>query len=104
MLDARERGFEVVLVYIGMPDPAINVARVARRVSLGGHNVPEEDIRRRYKRSLRNLPIAASRADASILFDNSTEQGYELVAIFEPGKAQWFRAIPAWASSLAAKS
>lgn len=48
MLDARERGFDVALIYVGTSDPSINVARVANRVSLGGHDVPEVDIRRRY--------------------------------------------------------
>jgi predicted ABC-type ATPase len=103
MVDARERGFDVILVYVGTTDPAINVARVARRVALGGHAVPETDIRRRYERSLKNLPLAVSRADTSILFDNSTGRGYELVAIFEAGKTQWFQSAPEWAAALTAQ-
>ena len=101
MLDARERGFDVALIYVGTSDPSINVARVANRVSLGGHDVPEVDIRRRYERSLLNLPIAVARADMSIIFDNSSPDGYQLVAVFEHGTAQWFQEAPSWAAALA---
>ncbi len=103
MLDAHERGFDVALIYVGTSDPSINVARVAKRVRLGGHDVPEIDIRRRYERSLLNLPIAIARADVSIIFDNSTNDGYQLVAVFNHGKAQWFQGAPSWAAALVTK-
>ena len=101
MIEARERGFDVALIYLGTSDPTINVARVSNRVALGGHDVPEIDIRRRYERSLLNLPIAVARADISIIFDNSTDDGYQVVAVFDQGKAQWFQETPSWATALA---
>jgi len=101
MIDARQRGFEVILIYVGTKNSAINIARVANRVALGGHDVPESDIRRRYERSLRNLPLAIARADHAILLDNSTEYGYQLVAHFDHGIAQWFQEAPSWARALA---
>ncbi len=101
MLDARDRGFDVGLIYVGTSNSDINVARVARRVRLGGHDVPEIDIRRRYERSLLNLPIAVARADMSIIFDNSSPGGYQLVAVFEHGTAQWFQEAPSWLAALA---
>ncbi len=100
MDEARERGFDVILIYIGTANPEINVARVARRVELGGHNVPETDITRRYYRSLRNFPLAMSRADYVILFDNSSTRGYELLTILDHGKAKWFQTAPDWAAQL----
>jgi predicted ABC-type ATPase len=102
MLDARDRGFDVALIYVGTSNSDINVARVARRVRLGGHDVPEIDIRRRYERSLLNLPIAVARADISIIFDNSSDGGYRLVAVFENRTAQWFQEAPSWAAALVA--
>jgi predicted ABC-type ATPase len=51
MLDARVRGYEVVLVYIGTESVEINLARIKNRVLAGGHDVPEVDVRRRYERS-----------------------------------------------------
>jgi predicted ABC-type ATPase len=102
MLDARQLGFDVVLVYVGTTSSDINVLRVNNRVLLGGHDVPEEDIRRRYERSLANLPIAVARADYALLFDNSTKNSFQLVAQFNHAKAQWFQEIPSWATALAA--
>lgn len=76
---AIDRGFEVVLIYIGTRSVEINLARIAKRVPLGGHNVPEPDVRQRYLRSFQNLPVAAGNAHQVLLFDNSEELGYRLV-------------------------
>jgi predicted ABC-type ATPase len=96
MLDARNRGFEIVLVYIGTENVEINLARIRNRVLAGGHDVPEEDVRRRYRRSFENLSIATQRADHTILFDNSTEEGYRLIAILSTTENQWFEPKPPW--------
>src|SRR5207253_11275685 len=68
MLDARNRGFEILLVYIGTENVEINLTRLRNRVLAGGHDVPEEDVRRRYTRSFENLPIAIRSPDQTILF------------------------------------
>jgi len=57
------------------------------------------DVRRRYQRSFENLPIALERADHTILFDNSTEEGYRLIAVLGPSESQWFEPIPSWAKA-----
>jgi predicted ABC-type ATPase len=101
MADARIRGFEIVLVYIGTENVEINLARIRNRVLVGGHNVPEQDVRRRYKRSFQNLPAASAGADHTILFDNSTEEGYRLVAVLGASGDQWFKPLPDWAAPLA---
>lgn len=101
MLRARRQGFEIVLVYIGTEHVEINLLRIRNRVLAGGHDVPPEDVRRRYERSFKNLPIAIERADHTILFDNSTEEGYRLVAILSPTESQWLNAPPRWAAELA---
>jgi predicted ABC-type ATPase len=100
MADARSRGFEVVLVYIGTENVEINLARIRNRVLAGGHNVPEPDVRRRFKRSFANLAAARQRADHTILFDNSTEEGYRLVAVLAASGDQWFKPIPDWSPPL----
>jgi predicted ABC-type ATPase len=100
MLEARCDGFEIVLVYIGTETVEINLARIRNRVLAGGHDVPEADVRRRYKRSFKNLPIAIKRADHTILFDNSTEEGYRLIAILSSAESQWLKEPPDWASAL----
>jgi predicted ABC-type ATPase len=54
--EAMERGFIVHLFYVCVSTPERSIQRVCERVTQGGHDVPEEDIRRRYARSLQNLP------------------------------------------------
>jgi predicted ABC-type ATPase len=99
MLDARARGFEIVLIYIGTENVEINLARIRNRVLAGGHDVPEEDVRRRYRRSFENLPIAIKRADHAVLFDNSTKDGYRLVALLSTTGNQWFEPRAPWVTS-----
>jgi predicted ABC-type ATPase len=50
-LTAKAQGMLVRLVYIGVPTIEDAIARVALRVSKGGHDVPEADIRRRWPRT-----------------------------------------------------
>jgi predicted ABC-type ATPase len=48
-------GYEFGLLFLWLSNPEHAVARVAERVRLGGHDVPEETIRRRYFGGLRNF-------------------------------------------------
>ena len=68
----REAGYEVFVYYTWLEHPDIAVARVKQRVESGGHNIPEDDIRRRYSRSLKNfLNMYRPIADYWEFFDNS---------------------------------
>jgi predicted ABC-type ATPase len=58
-----ERGFEVVLIYIGTESVEINLARIAKRVLAGGHSVPEGMSVAAIPVGYRNLPPAAEKAD-----------------------------------------
>lgn len=68
---AKAQNWLVRLLYVGLGNPTMNVQRVASRVGDGGHDVPEEDIRRRFERSMANLPIAADLVDLLSVYDNS---------------------------------
>ena len=48
-------GYQFHLVFLWLPHPDMAVARVAARVREGGHDVPEETIRRRYEAGLVQL-------------------------------------------------
>jgi predicted ABC-type ATPase len=52
---ARERGYDTSIAFIFLESADVCVARVAERARKGGHLVPEEDIRRRYPRSLKHF-------------------------------------------------
>jgi len=69
---AQKLGYRTYLYYIATEDPAINISRVALRVSLGGHGVPEDKVISRYKRSLDLLPDAIRSTNRAFIFDNSS--------------------------------
>jgi len=48
---AQKADFYISLIYLYLDNDSENVLRVKNRVLAGGHNVPEVDIIRRYKRS-----------------------------------------------------
>ena len=58
------------LVYVCLNEPERNIRRVLERVARGGHAVPEDDVRRRYGRSLRNLPAALQIADEATVYSD----------------------------------
>jgi predicted ABC-type ATPase len=48
-------GYKIDLIYLALPSAELAIARVAARVKLGGHDIPEATIVRRFHRSLHNL-------------------------------------------------
>jgi len=65
-------GYHVMLIFLSLPDANMAVARVAARVAQGGHNIPEEVIRRRFSQGLHNFnKLYQSIVDTWILYDNS---------------------------------
>jgi len=72
VIAAREAGFEIVLVYVTVQSAELNVARVANRFVLGGHDVPLDRIIARRTRSHQMFEWFAKAADRVFVFDNST--------------------------------
>jgi predicted ABC-type ATPase len=73
--------YDVHIFYLWLPSPDLAVVRVRRRVDAGGHDVPEQVIRRRFWSSLVNFdriyrPIATSWR----LYDGSVLGGRPLIA------------------------
>lgn len=68
---AKELGYRIEMHYVGLESVAIAKARVARRVSLGGHGIPDADIERRYAQSMANVREVAPIVDELVLYDNS---------------------------------
>jgi predicted ABC-type ATPase len=66
-------GYLITGVFILTSDPELNVFRVRSRVLSGGHEVPTDKIRARYRRSLANIPRFAALCDEFSLFDNTEE-------------------------------
>jgi len=77
---AKENGYNVTLVYFWLNSPDLAVARVKRRVTEGEHNIPEEVIRRRYKKGIHNLfKLFIPICDYWLLIDNS-QKPYIIIA------------------------
>lgn len=70
---ARSLGYCINLVYVGLGDSSLNEARVAQRVSEGGHSVPPDKIRDRIPRTLNNVCAAVPLVDGFIVVDNSSK-------------------------------
>jgi predicted ABC-type ATPase len=65
-------GYHVALWFLALPSVEAALARVAQRVLQGGHNIPEEVVRRRFVAGRANFDnIYRELADAWVLYDNS---------------------------------
>ncbi|GHT40591.1 hypothetical protein FACS189443_1160 [Planctomycetales bacterium] len=53
--NCKNIGYDTSLIYVALDSVETALERVALRVRKGGHNIPEETVRRRYKRSVKNL-------------------------------------------------
>lgn len=70
---ARQKGYEFRFIYVVLDSVDLNVERVRIRVEKGGHAVPEDRIRSRWRNSLTQMPWFLAEADRAWLFNNSGE-------------------------------
>lgn len=69
---AQRQGYRVNLLYFWLSSPELAMKRVAERVSKGGHDIPEEIIRRRYTAGINNLfKLFVPVVDYWAVYDNS---------------------------------
>ena len=72
--EAVSQGWRIHLLYFTVATPEAALARIARRVSEGGHDVPEAEARRRFARSIANLPRYMALTELWRVFDNNASQ------------------------------
>ena len=70
---AKSEGYFIKCIFVLTVDPSVNVARVAARVALGGHDVDESKIRSRYEKSLANIKKLMELCDILHVYDNTVE-------------------------------
>ncbi|TAM87666.1 zeta toxin family protein [bacterium] len=98
LLAARERGFRIELFYLGVADVETCLARIARRVRAGGHDVPEADVRRRFPRSMAHLSRAAAVADYTTVFDSGGHGDPARILELAGARLAWAAPmVPTWA-------
>ncbi|MBL8228892.1 MAG: AAA family ATPase [Bryobacterales bacterium] len=101
MREAKRQGYRALLIYVALRDPELHIERVRLRVSQGGHDIPDSDIRRRYGRSLLRAPEAMRLADETVVLDNSGPQP-ERTLMLAAGRIIWRAScVPKWVQELA---
>lgn len=83
---AKEQGYFVRCIYVLTADVNINVHRVMRRFASGGHDVPAEKIKERYRRALSLVPELLTVCDVCHIYDN-TDMPFR---IFKKRKDEYF--------------
>jgi len=95
--DLRKTGYDFHLVFLWLPNEEFAIARVAERVRMGGHNVPEETIRRRYHTGLKNFfRLYKPLADFWRVYDNSEPAGPRLIASGSRSESDNIKDIAIW--------
>ncbi|MFT6863107.1 MAG: putative ABC-type ATPase [Akkermansiaceae bacterium] len=96
--DAAERGYTVVLCFIGISGPEISDERVAMRILQGGHDVPPDKLISRYPRILANLQSAIRDLPHVLIFDNDDLRSpFRKVTVFDHGKQDASqKPMPTW--------
>lgn len=87
-------GYHVHVIVVAVPEEC-SVARVAQRVQVGGHDVPEDKIRARWARLWDNVAAMVELAASAEVFDNSG-LGPTTVAIFVAGEVVGAPRWPDW--------
>ena len=98
MEEAKEHGYKVATIFIGLSKVELSHLRVQKRVDEGGHNVPTEDIERRYPRVIKNFPDMLARSDLAAVFDNSGKDPYKLIFLMDEYNFRIFYKYPRWVS------
>ena len=80
---ARELNYFIRLYYVGVSSSAESISRIKNRVSKGGHNIPSEDVERRYNKRFEDLAKILPYCDEAVFFDN--ENGFVEKAEYKNG-------------------
>lgn len=99
MKEAKHRGYKVNLVFVGVADARQSNVRVTARVRVGGHDVAEKDIQRRFEIVMQHLPDAMRLCDRVRVVDNSGDKRRVVLKI-DNGKVRAVsRTLPEWAKA-----
>lgn len=100
---AKKEGYFIRMFFICTETPAINAARIAKRVMEGGHDVPIQKIITRYLKAITNATRVASFANRVYFYDNSIDnQEARILFRTTDGKLakQYTDSISGWAETI----
>ncbi|MFA5090295.1 MAG: zeta toxin family protein [Candidatus Omnitrophota bacterium] len=73
--ELKEKRYRLHLFFLWIPSSNLAIARIKDRVTEGGHDVPNEDVKRRFERSIVNFfKMYRPLLDTWLLFDNSEKK------------------------------
>lgn len=75
---ARKQGYYITMYYVGLNSKEESLSRIANRVRKGGHNIPTNDVIRRFDNRINSLKNVVPLCDEVIFYDN--ENGFVKVA------------------------
>lgn len=81
---AKERGYTIRLYYIGLDTMEESLGRIANRVAKGGHDIPKEDVERRFQSRFADVLRVLPYCDEARFFDN--DNGFVEVAEYRNGE------------------
>ncbi len=84
ILSAREKGYRIRLYYIAVSSAEESLLRIKNRVRKGGHDIPAEDVIKRFESRIDDLLRVLPYCDDAYFFDN--ENGFVRVAKYCGGK------------------
>jgi predicted ABC-type ATPase len=73
IMDMKNAGYFTVLIFVGLTDSSLSIARVSTRVELGGHAVPTAKLTKRFPKTQKAIRAALTVPDVAILTDNSRD-------------------------------
>lgn len=89
---AKSLGYQTVLYFLALNNPAIAIKRVEERVRKGGHSVSESTIRERFTRGLEMLDENALQFYDRIAVYNSSER-FELQFVIQDQKLEFTKSL-----------
>ena len=96
-----EKGYRVRMYYIGLDSAAESIARIANRVSRGGHDIPSSDVERRFASRWEAVAKVLPYCDEAEFYDN--DNGFQLVAEYRNGELRTVGSlVPGWLKELRA--
>lgn len=84
IISAREKDYYIRLYYIGVSSADESIVRIRNRVRKGGHDIPEEDVKRRYEKRFEDLRKILPYCDEVHFYDN--ENGFADVGEYRCGE------------------
>lgn len=90
---AKERGFEVRMIYVVLDTPDLQLERIRHRVAEGGHDVPAEKVISRRYRSFEQFAWFAGQMDQCLVFNNSTGEP-TLAGLAQKGRFVVYSSLP----------